>query len=462
MEAWVNITQITTYARIFDFGNNTVPIGSALGALPVDNIWLGLNTTTGTIEFEAYNAGTVIGRIYSLLPIITNKWTHIAVTVDSNRTMTMYVNGIAGTSVSAALNLGIPNILRSSNYIGKSNWKEDEAFTGSIYDARVYDDARTATEIDSDLRGQIDLNDPQLRLAYSFDNTYVSSNAALGSAIPVNSPTFSSTLINASSMSILGSNVIDTNNSTSISTQIFNLSRTNGSTFSGTRGNDTLQGDTNNNFIAGHGGNDTLTGGTGADTFAWLLGETGSDIVTDFKVLEGDMINLSGLLQNAGLGPNSLTIDLSKYMQLAQNGNDAVLTIDPTGASNFLVTNTSLKTITFTNGWSAGGLNDTLLKLVANKVINLNYQNATPLMLDLNGDGVHTTSIDQGVAFDIEGNGQVVQTAWSDGKDGFLALDINGDGRINSGRELLGNGTLLSNGSKARDGFEALAQYDNN
>ncbi|MEY3639892.1 MAG: hypothetical protein RIR68_3025, partial [Pseudomonadota bacterium] len=153
---------------------------------------------------------------------------------------------------------------------------------------------------------------------------------------------------------------------------------------------------------------------------------------------------------------------LSKYMQLAQNGNDAVLTIDPTGASNFLVTNTSLKTITFTNGWSAGGLNDTLLKLVANKVINLNYQNATPLMLDLNGDGVHTTSIDQGVAFDIEGNGQVVQTAWSDGKDGFLALDINGDGHINSGRELFGNGTLLSNGSKARDGFEALAQYDNN
>lgn len=174
------------------------------------------------------------------------------------------------------------------------------------------------------------------------------------------------------------------------------------------------------------------------------------------------MINLSSLLQSASLGPNSLASVLSKYMQLTQSSNNAVLTIDPTGASNFLVSNPSLKTIAFTNGWSTGGLNDTVLNLVANKVINLNYQNATPLMLDLNDDGVHTTSVDQGVAFDIEGNGQVVQTAWSDGNDGFLILDVNGDGRINSGRELFGNGTLLSNGSKARDGFEALAQYDKN
>lgn len=327
----------------------------------------------------------------------------------------------------------------------------------------MYDDARTAAEILSDLKGQIDTTDPQLRLAYSFDGTYASSVSSLGPATPVNSPTFSTSTVNATSVTILGTKIIDSNNSFALNTQTFTLSNKSGvSTLSGTTSANNITGDTNNNFIAGHGGNDTLTGGAGADTFAWLLGETGSDTVTDFKLSEDDMINLSGLLQNAGLGPNSLSSDLSRYMQLTQSVNDAVLTVDPTGTSNFQATNTSLKTITFTNGWSTGGLNDTLLKLVANKVINLNYQNATPLILDLNGDGVHTTSVDQGVAFDIEGNGQVVQTAWSDGKDGFLALDINGDGHINSGRELFGNGTLLSNGNKARDGFESLAQYDNN
>jgi Ca2+-binding EF-hand superfamily protein len=165
------------------------------------------------------------------------------------------------------------------------------------------------------------------------------------------------------------------------------------------------------------------------------------------------------------MGPNTPATKLSQYMQLAQSAttiSDAVLTIDPTGASNFLATNTSLKTITFTNGWSAGGLNDTLSNLVSKKVINLNYLSATPLMLDLNGDGVHTTSVDEGVIFDIQGNGQPVTTAWSDGKDGFLALDVNHDGVINSGLELFGNGTVLPNGTKAQDGFEALSIYDGN
>jgi len=40
--------------------------------------------------------------------------------------------------------------------------------------------------------------------------------------------------------------------------------------------------------------------------------------------------------------------------------------------------------------------------------------------------------------------------------------DINGDGAINDGSELFGEGTTLSNGTKARDGFEALADLDEN
>lgn len=33
---------------------------------------------------------------------------------------------------------------------------------------------------------------------------------------------------------------------------------------------------------------------------------------------------------------------------------------------------------------------------------------------------------------------------------------------INSGRELFGDSTLLSNGSTARHGYEALAEFDGN
>jgi VCBS repeat-containing protein len=86
----------------------------------------------------------------------------------------------------------------------------------------------------------------------------------------------------------------------------------------------------------------------------------------------------------------------------------------------------------------------------------------TPLVLDLNSNGIETTTAKNGVVFDIDGDGSAEQTAWVNGGDGFLVLDLNGDGQINSGRELFGAGTLLQNGETAKHGFEALAQHDLN
>lgn len=47
-------------------------------------------------------------------------------------------------------------------------------------------------------------------------------------------------------------------------------------------------------------------------------------------------------------------------------------------------------------------------------------------------------------------------------KDGFLCLDLNGNGTIDNGGELFGDKTLLADGTTAKNGFEALAQYDGN
>jgi hypothetical protein len=90
------------------------------------------------------------------------------------------------------------------------------------------------------------------------------------------------------------------------------------------------------------------------------------------------------------------------------------------------------------------------------------YQFATPLVLDLNGDGVQTVSTDQGVKFDLFNAEDQQQVGWVSKQDGLLAMDINGDGQINSGRELFGNNTLLPNGEKASDGWAALAAQDTN
>jgi hypothetical protein len=86
----------------------------------------------------------------------------------------------------------------------------------------------------------------------------------------------------------------------------------------------------------------------------------------------------------------------------------------------------------------------------------------TPLVLDLNGDGVQTTGLETPVTFDIDADGQVDNTAWASAADGLLAMDLNGDGQINSGAELFGEGFVMPDGSKAADGFAALATLDTN
>jgi hypothetical protein len=86
----------------------------------------------------------------------------------------------------------------------------------------------------------------------------------------------------------------------------------------------------------------------------------------------------------------------------------------------------------------------------------------TPLALDLNGGGVNTLNIKQGVEFDIFASGQQVQTGWIDSGDGLLVLDRNQDGVINDGSELFGSSTVLPSGQAASDGYSALQALDDN
>ncbi|MDP4732495.1 MAG: Ig-like domain-containing protein [Limnohabitans sp.] len=87
---------------------------------------------------------------------------------------------------------------------------------------------------------------------------------------------------------------------------------------------------------------------------------------------------------------------------------------------------------------------------------------ATPLVLDLNGDGVKTVGLDQGVQFDLLATGGKQNVGWVSKQDGLLVMDLNGDGQINNGSELFGDRTRLSDGTLAKDGWAALAAQDSN
>jgi Ca2+-binding RTX toxin-like protein len=86
----------------------------------------------------------------------------------------------------------------------------------------------------------------------------------------------------------------------------------------------------------------------------------------------------------------------------------------------------------------------------------------SPLILDLDGDGIETTGLTDGAYFDHDGNGFAQRTAWAGTDDGLLVWDRNEDGRISSGAELCGNETILEDQSKAAHGFEALTELDAN
>ena len=83
---------------------------------------------------------------------------------------------------------------------------------------------------------------------------------------------------------------------------------------------------------------------------------------------------------------------------------------------------------------------------------------ASPIVLDLNGKGVQTQSINAGVKFDISDTGTAVKTGWAAVGEGFLVLDRNNDGTITNGSEMFGTATKLANGLDAINGYQALAQ----
>lgn len=110
-----------------------------------------------------------------------------------------------------------------------------------------------------------------------------------------------------------------------------------------------------------------------------------------------------------------------------------------------------------------GLLDSSNLKQLLHDVFRLgNGAGSDPLVLDLNGDGIHTRHFSEGTKFDLDANGFKESTGWITADDVLLVRDLNNNGIIDNGRELFGDKTLLLNGSPSTSGFEALAALDSN
>ena len=84
----------------------------------------------------------------------------------------------------------------------------------------------------------------------------------------------------------------------------------------------------------------------------------------------------------------------------------------------------------------------------------------SPLVFDLDSDGIKLSY--KKVSFDLAHTGDLVEIPAIVGADALLALDLDGNGKIDSGAELFGNSTSCGDFGRCVDGIQALAFHESN
>jgi hypothetical protein len=88
----------------------------------------------------------------------------------------------------------------------------------------------------------------------------------------------------------------------------------------------------------------------------------------------------------------------------------------------------------------------------------------SPLLINLrdNSANYHLTTASEGVWFDLNAVGGLERVAWTlpNSTVAFLVLDRNGNELIDNGSELFGTATVMRDGSRAANGFDALLDLD--
>ncbi|WP_037293814.1 calcium-binding protein, partial [Ruminococcus flavefaciens] len=263
----------------------------------------------------------------------------------------------------------------------------------------------------------------------------------------------------------------------------------------GSEGSDKIYGDSGNDYLSGGEGHDTLDGGAGDDR---LYGEEGSDVYvfaygynhdTIFDKLGSNRVHFDDIVIDS-LILEYETVGKEKNLNIRIKDSDDVLTIrrfDET-MKNFTFSfvdcddrykisdEDGLHFVKLPPNHHGGSNLDSdfrLIDIMRHDQMSNNsndYNRAgnaqpprDPLIIDANRDGkIETIGLDKKVFFDLDANGFAENTAWAGKFEGFLALDLDGSGFIENGRELFGDETFKADGVRATSGFDALSQYDEN
>ena len=157
--AWIRYNSFNRWSRIVDMGNGP-------GA---DNILLANRGTNPHLHFSARNSNGN-SNIQADNSLVIGEWQHVAATIDGSGNGRLYLNG----QLVASGTMNIPdNVMRTNNYIGRSNWANDEYFDGDMDEVSYWTTALSQTEIQNWMYKDIDATHPNysdLVYSYSFND----------------------------------------------------------------------------------------------------------------------------------------------------------------------------------------------------------------------------------------------------------------------------------------------------
>lgn len=227
----------------------------------------------------------------------------------------------------------------------------------------------------------------------------------------------------------------------------------------------------NKQTITGNGGDDRIFGGKGNTTYKYQYGD-GNDRIWDtggFNTLDLSSVSLANV-------------------KFYQDGNNLEISINDKGKKSIItIMDQEMYGNTVVNKFIFMGRDSNhnrelswqnVQKLMKNslerKGVSFGEMSANmtmaygamsridPIIFDLDGDGIETVSVDKGTYFDLDNNGFSEKSGWISADDGFLVMDRNNNGMIDSGEELFGDQTILQDGAQSKNGYEALTELDQN
>ncbi len=347
ISTWVRFDSFAqSWSRVIDFGDSA----------SVNNILIGHVGTTNELGFHVIDSGGTSHNLNIANFFTAGEWVHITATVDSSGLMTVYKDGVEAGSLQGAVPT---DKVRTFNYVGRSNWSQDDFLDGAIDDLIILNESVDATEANNlfqstqltDILLDIDEHSasstvvgtvPATELDTSDTLTYTLLDDA-GGRFSINSSNGEITIADGSLLDFddnkahkVRVRVTDDGNPSlsdeqDVTIVVNNINEIDGTSAAdtltasaspvilrGLEGNDILTGWSGDDILLGGSGDDVMTGGTGRDEFRFEINDIGTainpaeDTIIDFNTAENDTLNLADLLIDE---ENN---DLSQYLSFDQ------------------------------------------------------------------------------------------------------------------------------------------------